>query len=135
MTSPTLTVLEGNYAIHRFAPGTPIPKAVFSSPFYNVTATGEELSVVALNGLLTKSEKTDGGWSVIKVNGPLKLTLTGVMAGLSATLAEARVSLFAISTYDTDYLLVKTACLEKARQAFKARGYKFRKPNKKTEDN
>jgi uncharacterized protein len=120
MTNPTLMVLNGTYAIHRFAPGTSIPKAIFSSPFYAVTATDEELSVVALDGLLTKSEKTDGGWSAIKVNGPLKLTQIGVLAGLSSALAEAGVSLFAISTFDTDYLLVKVTALDKARDALEA---------------
>ena len=133
MTNPTLMVLDGTYAIHRFTPGTSIPKAVFSSPFYAVTATGEELSVVALDGLLTKSEKSDGGWSAIKVNGPLKLTQTGVMAGLSTALAQAGVSLFAISTFDTDYILVKVTALEKAKDALEASGYKFRKPRKKAE--
>jgi hypothetical protein len=132
MTNPTLMVLNGTYAIHRFAPGTSIPKAIFSSPFYAVTATDEELSVVALDGLLTKSEKTDSGWSAIKVNGPLKLTQIGVLAGLSSALAEAGVSLFAISTFDTDYLLVKVTALDKARDALEAKGYKFRKPRKPT---
>ena len=130
MTNPTLLVLDGTYAIHRFAPGTSIPKAVYSSPFFAVTATGEELSIVALDGLLTKSEKSDGGWSAIKVNGPLKLNQVGVMAGLSAALAQASVSLFAISTYDTDYIFVKATYLEKAKDALEARGYKFRKPRK-----
>ena len=125
MTNLTLTIVDGTYAIHRFAPGTFIPKAVFSSPFYSVTATGEELSVVVLDGLVTGSEITDGGWSVIKVNGPLELNLVGVMAGLSAALAEAGVSLFAISTFDTDYLLVKAVQLRKARSALEARGCHF----------
>jgi hypothetical protein len=133
MNNPTLMVLDGTYAIHRFAPGTSIPKAVFSSPFFAVAATCEELSVVALDGLLTKSEKSDGGWSAIKVNGPLKLTQTGVLAGLSAALAQASVSLFAISTFDTDYILVKVTCLEKAKDVLEASGYKFRKPRMKAE--
>ena len=50
MTNPTLLVLDGTFAIHRFAPGTSIPKVVFSSPFYVVTATDEELSVVLRTG-------------------------------------------------------------------------------------
>lgn len=133
MTNPTLMILDGTYAIHRFAPGTSIPKAVYSSPFFAVTATAEELSIVALDGLLAKSEKSDGGWSAIKVNGPLKLNQVGVMAGLSAALAQASVSLFAISTYDTDYILVKVTALEKAKDALEASGYKFRKPHKKAE--
>ena len=64
----------------------------------------------------------------------LKLTQTGVMAGLSTTLAEAGVSLFAISTFDTAYLLVKTTSLDKAREALQARGYKFRKPRKRAKE-
>jgi hypothetical protein len=126
--------LDGTYAIHRFPAGTPIPKTVFSSPFYAITATDDELSVVLLDGLPLKSEKSDGGWAAIKVNGPLKLSQTGVLAGLSSALAEAEVSLFAISTFDTDYLLVKMTALEKARDILEAKGYKFRKPRKQAEE-
>jgi uncharacterized protein len=132
MSKPSLMVLDGAFAIHRFAPGTSIPKAVFSSPFFSVTSTGDELSVVVLDGLLKKGEKCDGGWSAIKVNGPLALTQVGVLAGLSAALAESGVSLFAISSFDTDYLLVKTTSLDKAKDALVAHGYAFRKPRKKT---
>jgi uncharacterized protein len=132
MTNPTLMILDGTFAIHRFAPGTSIPKAVFTSPLFAITRTDEELSVVVLDGLPMKSEKVDSGWSVIKVNGPLKLNQVGVMAGLSTALAGAGVSLFALSTFDTDYLLVKVTALDKARDALEAKGYRFRKPRKQT---
>lgn len=134
MANPTLVVLDGTYAIHRFAPETAIPKAVFSSPFYAVTRTNEELSVVLVEGLIKNSEKVDSGWAVIKVNGPLELTMTGVMAGLSRSLASAGISLFAISTFDTDYFLVKAGALVKARSALEAEGYKFCKLDKASEE-
>jgi uncharacterized protein len=125
MSNPTLTILDGTFAIHRFAPGASIPKIVYASPFYAVTRTDEELSVVVPDGLMIGSEKADTGWSIIKVNGPLEFSMVGVMAGLSTALAEAGVSLFALSTFDTDYLLVKTIRLGKARDALEARGYQF----------
>ncbi|HTX89864.1 MAG TPA: ACT domain-containing protein [Anaerolineales bacterium] len=125
MTIPTLRALEGTYTIHRLPPGTTIPVSVFTSPFYSITSTHEELSIVVREELLGEGIRSDPGWSVIKVNGPLDLGMIGVMAGLSEALAKAGVSLFAISTFDTDYLLVKAGSLDQARSALEARGYQF----------
>ena len=66
--------------------------------------------------------KAEKGWRCLKVLGPLDLGLTGILASLAAPLAEAGVPIFAISTYDTDYILVKEENLEKARQGLQASG-------------
>jgi hypothetical protein len=59
------------------------------------------------------------------VAGPLDLNLTGILAGLSDTLAKAKISIFAISTFETDYVLIQKQVLETAKSALKSAGYKF----------
>jgi hypothetical protein len=130
MPTPTLTILEHLFTIHRFAAGASIPKEVTKADFFAVTRTGDELSVVAPADIELKSEQSDSDWACIQVNGPLKLSQVGLLADLSAALAKAQVSIFAISTFDTDYLLVKAEQLEQARAALEAAGYKFRRPRK-----
>ena len=75
--------------------------------FLSITKTAEELSIVCLSGVIPESVKKDAGWKVLKIEGILSFGLVGVLAQVSAVLAEAEVSIFAISTYNTDYILVK----------------------------
>ena len=121
----TLTILPFKLAIHRLPPDAEIPAQVLKSEFYALVKTGEELSVVCDARIPVESLHTEGGWSGIKVLGPLDFSLTGILANLAAALAEAGISIFAISTYDTDYLLVKTARLQAAMAALEKRGYQF----------
>ena len=72
-----------------------------------------------------KSEQCNRSWSCIKVSGPLELNTTGILAKLSKVLAEARISIFAISTYDTDYILVKADKATDAVAALNAAGFRF----------
>lgn len=67
----------------------------------------------------------EGGWRIIKVIGPLDFALIGLMASISRALAEAGISIFALSTYDTDYVLVKAVQLERAVEALTSRGVEF----------
>ena len=69
------------------------------------------------------SEQVETDWSALKVMGPLDFALTGILAGLASVLADAGISLFALSTYDTDYVLVKSAKLDDACTALADAGY------------
>jgi hypothetical protein len=120
-----LAVVPGEFAIHRFAPGTPLPEAVLSSTFFSITRTDEELSVVCRDELALSGSRCEEGWSGIKAVGPLDFSLTGILAHLAGLLAGAGISLFAISTFDTDYLLVKTDRLAPALKALKKGGCRF----------
>jgi uncharacterized protein len=117
--------LNGSYNIHRLKPGTALPKALFTSHFYSISQTEDELSVVAPLAIKLEAEKTEPGWSVLKVAGPLEFSETGILAGIAATLAEAGISIFTISTFDTDYILVKDAQLRTAKEALISAGHKF----------
>ena len=101
-----LELLDEPFAIHRFSPSAKIPDEVFGEAFFNIVKTEEELSIVCRNALTLNSEHCNQGWSCIKVAGPLDLNGTGILEKLSKVLAEAQISIFAISTYDTDYILI-----------------------------
>jgi hypothetical protein len=103
----TLSVLPGRYAICRLRPADPVPSWAGAGDFVSVTRTGEELSIVCAETGVPAGVDCERGWRCLKVAGPLDLSLTGVLASLAGPLAEARLSVFAVSTFDTDYLLVK----------------------------
>lgn len=128
----TLTTLIENFSIHRFQPQHEIPQAIYQSNIFNITRTSEELSLVCPSEIDIKSEQREDGWSGIKVVGPLDFSLTGILAKISGLLAEQQISIFAISTFDTDYILVKKEKLEVARSTLISAGYIFEsKRNKK----
>lgn len=110
----SLSVMPGIFAVCRFAPTAPIPAWSYERPFFSISKTEDELSIVCLEHQIPEGVKAETGWRGIKVEGPLDFSLTGILASLSQPLAEGGVSIFAISTYDTDYLLVKQHSLPKA---------------------
>ncbi|SPE28283.1 conserved hypothetical protein [Candidatus Sulfopaludibacter sp. SbA3] len=109
-------------AICRLAGGEPVPWAC--GGFYSVTRAARELSIVCVEAGVPAGVRCDRPWRLLEVEGPLDFGLTGVLASLAAPLAEAGVSIFAISTFDTDYLLVKEESLQKAVEALQAAGHK-----------
>ena len=124
---PVLKILNEEFAIHRLGPEEPIPKAVLNSRFFWVGKTDEELSIVCGSKTLPHKGEVSKGWSCIKVVAQLDLELTGIIAGLSSALAKAAISIFALSTFDTDYILVKSEQIEKAAQVLKNSGYDIEK--------
>ena len=109
-----LTLLPERFAISRLAADTPIPQWATQGPFFSVTHTGDELSVVTELSRVPVGVQSQAGWRVLKVHGPFVLSEIGVLASLAAPLAEAKISLFAVSTFDTDYLLVASETLSAA---------------------
>jgi hypothetical protein len=127
MTKPVLTVLDNEFTIYRFRRDKPVPRSVYESPFYWVGKTDEELSIVSDSGTVLDGGERNTGWSCIKAIGPIDFSATGILAALSAVLAEARISIFALSTYNTDFILVKTVQLERAITALGEAGYTVQK--------
>ncbi len=123
MDNLRLRCLDGQFAIYRYPPQHPIPAAVYASHFLSITKTDKELSIVCDAAIDLEAKQAEYGWSCLKVLGSLDFSLTGILAKLSAVLAEAKISLFAVSTYDTDYILVKSENLEMAIEALGAQGY------------
>jgi hypothetical protein len=125
-TGLSLCILPGRWAVCRLPPDAPLPGLPTRAGFWSVTRTGKELSIVLPEEAVAAGWQAEAGWRCLKVLGPLDFDLTGVLASLAAPLAEAKVPIFAISTYDTDYVLVKERHLERARQALLANGHRVR---------
>ncbi len=120
-----LRLLNDTFAIHRFEPSHGIPDTVYREAFFGVVKTDEELSVVCRESLELGSEQCHRRWSCIKVSGPLDLNAVGILANLSRVLTEARISIFVVSTYDTDYILIPAEKLPEAIAALKGAGFQF----------
>ena len=118
-----LTVLPGSFAMVRLAADAPLPPWAAQGGFFSVTRTSDELSVVCLADQVPSGVATETGWRALKAKGPFALSEIGVLATLAAPLALAKVSLFAISTFDTDYLLVSEKQLDVAIAALKDAGH------------
>ena len=127
MSEPPLTleVLPGLLAVCRLGPSQGVPEWVLRLPFWSITRTEDEISIVLPEALASPGWKQETGFRALKVRGPLDFGLIGVMARLTVALASAHVSLVAISTFDTDYILVKTPDLARATTALQAAGHTF----------
>jgi len=110
----TLIILRETFTICRLDKDAPIPDWVFQGGLFSVTRTKDELSIVCPLINVPEGIVCNQGWSCLKVKGPLDLSLTGIISSIAATLEEEGISLFSISTYDTDYVMVKEKDLEKA---------------------
>jgi hypothetical protein len=121
--SLALRIHPGLYCICRFGPDERTPAWTAFASFSSITRTAEELSVVCNQEAVPSDVHADGGWRLLGVLGPLDLSMVGVLAGLATTLAGAGVSIFAISTFATDYLLLREDDLRHALDALRAAGY------------
>ena len=120
-----LTVLEETFSIHRLAPDASLPETISECDFYSLSKTADELSLVCPEHLAVKSEKHSLDWKCLKVAGPLDFKLTGILAGITDVLAKERISVFAISTFDTDYILIKKQNLTNAVSELERAGYQI----------
>jgi hypothetical protein len=118
-----LMVLPEILAVCRLAADAEVPGWGATGGFSSITRTGEELSIVAEQAHVPAGVRAEGGWRALKVAGPIPFEAVGVLAGVAAPLARAGISLFALSTFDTDYVLVKGDRLEAARAALIGAGH------------
>lgn len=121
-TMMEMRVLAERLSVCRLPHDAPWPQPV-DSGFFSVTRTDQEISVVCREDAVPPAARTEADWRAIEVAGPLDFALIGVLAELTAPLAEVDVSVFVISTYDTDYLLVHAGALERAVDALRAQGH------------
>lgn len=123
---PRLKLLDAQFDVHKLSSVMQLEDLQGN---WFLSSTDEELSLVceSLNRELIKDsvQKSELNWRSIKVEGPLDFSMTGVIAGLSNELAEADIPIFVVSTFDTDYLLVKERNLAEALVALKKAAYVF----------
>lgn len=126
MPTLPLVLLRAPLAICRLARDAPIPEwAARAQPFLTISRTNDELSIVADEAAVPAQVQAERGYRAFKVAGPLPLNLIGVLASIANPLAEAQLAIFAISTYDTDYVLVKGADLDAAVMALTQAGHQI----------
>ena len=118
-----LFVLVPRLAVCRLDPSTPLPYWAQGGSFLSVTRTSAELSVVCEDALVPEGTQAERGWRAFGVAGTLDFSLTGVLASLAVPLAEAGISVFAVSTFDTDYLLVREHSLSQALETLERAGF------------
>ena len=123
MTVHRLTLLPDTFAICRLDANAVVPSWATAGRFFSITRTAEELSIVCLQSLVPDGIRCERDWRCLQVAGPIPFTTVGVLASLIQPLAEAGISVFAISTFDTDYLLVKSADMERTIEALGQKGH------------
>src|SRR5260370_37185379 len=118
------SIIKGNWAIARFAADQEIPSwALAHSDFLSITRRRDELSIVCIEALLPVDCQRESDWALLKLHGRLAFDQIGVLDSMIAPMAEAGIIIFAISTFDTDYILVKAAQLPIACKALVAAGH------------
>lgn len=119
----TLTVHPQRLSIARLPATENIPSWAAQSPFFSVTRTSDELSIVASQEIIPASIRQEKGWRALRIQGPIALTEVGLLNSLTKPLGDAGISIFAISTFDTDYVLVKEENLSRAIDVLSAAGH------------
>ena len=119
-----LHTLDELYAIVRLHPDAGVPDWATRGRFWSVTRSDAELSIVCNEEDVPPDASAERGWCALEVAGPLDFSLTGVVASLVSPLADAAVSIFVLSTFDTDYLLVREPDLARAVDALRAAGHR-----------
>jgi uncharacterized protein len=122
-----LTLFPDILAVCRLDPDAAVPPWAFAGPFTSITRTPTELSIVCLQKGVPEGVHCERGWRYLALEGPVAFALTGILASLTAALALGRVSVFAISTFDTDYLLVREADAERAVELLSREGHRVLK--------
>ena len=125
MSGMDLRVLSERLSVCRLPVDAPWPVPPHGTAFFSVTRTEDEISVVCPEDSAPQGDhvRVEPDWRALEVAGPLDFSMVGVMAELTAPLADVDVSVFVVSTYDTDYVLVHAAALEKAVEALRGAGH------------
>jgi hypothetical protein len=117
-------VLPEKLAVCQLAVGSTVPEWALGAGFFCVTQTAEELSVVCEEGRVPDEVRVERDWIVLKLEGPFPFDMTGVLSSFLRSLADAGIPIFAVSTFDTDYVLIKSEKLESAIAALEAAGHR-----------
>lgn len=93
--------------------------------FFSITKTEDELSIVCIQNKISKDNVCENGWEVLKIEGPLDFSLVGILAKISTLMADNKISIFTISTYDTDYILIKKESVDKVIEVLERNSYRI----------
>ena len=126
MSGQAFSIVPGNWAMVRLSPDAPLPDwALGARSFVSITRTRDELSIVCEARMVPEGARHQAGWALLALRGPFAFSEVGVLASVVGPLAAAGVPVFALSTFDTDYLLAPTERRDDARAALVAAGHSF----------
>ena len=121
-----LKILDNKLKVVKINPNnTNVSDTILNQEFYSITRTDEELSIVIDEDVDIQSDIVEYNWRAIKIEGILDFSLIGILSKISAILTQAKISIFVISTYNTDYILIKNDKLKNATEVLKQNGYEF----------
>ena len=120
-----LKILDNKLKVVKLSPNEAVPETVYKQDFYSITKTDDELSIVLDEDINIISDIVENNWKAIKIVGTLDFALIGILSRISTILAQAKISIFAISTYNTDYILVKSDKLENTVEILEKNEYEF----------
>ena len=118
-----LTTIPETLTICRLAQDADVPSWAMAGSFWSITRTPDELSIVVAKECVPAGIRAEGAWRALKLAGPIPLSAVGVLASIAEPLAQSGINLFAIATFDTDYVLVAADRLEDARLALNRAGH------------
>ncbi|MGB3500543.1 MAG: ACT domain-containing protein [Mesorhizobium sp.] len=121
----TLRALDGEYAIARLEADAAIPGWADGPGFVSISRSDEELSVVCLAARVPADIRHDAGWSCLKFHGPFAFDETGIALAVIRPLSDAGIGIFFVSTFDTDYLLLKAENMSRAKALLTQAGHKL----------
>jgi uncharacterized protein len=115
----TLIPLKDNFTIYQVTDYNKIPPDIFKSCFFSITSTGEEISIITNCTTRFGDIKSSEGWKGFRVEGMLDFSMVGIINEITKPLKDNRVSVFVISTYNTDYIFVKCEFFERSLEIFR----------------
>lgn len=122
-----IRLLQGTYAVCQIKDTENILNCFDEKDFFSITKTEDEISVVMLQDKISSDVKVEKDWRILKVEDTLDFSLIGILAKISGILAKNSISIFVISTFNTDYILVKEEKVEKAILVLSKEGYEISK--------
>ena len=125
-----LTIMAGEFAVCRLSPElVTIPTWAFAGHWYTFSRTDDELSITCPAALVPNDVQHERDWALLRLTGPIPFTMTGILAAILTPLAARQIPIFAISTFDTDYVLVRTPDLARTIDALREAGHRVDEGN------
>jgi uncharacterized protein len=122
-----LELLDKDYTVYKLSVKEEIDSKIIGNDFISITKTEDEISIVTVSGAIKYFEKKEENWKLFKISGILDFNLIGIISKISAILAAQEISIFVMSTYNTDYIMVKKDNLEKTIKVLEQNEYVIKK--------
>jgi uncharacterized protein len=119
------TRIPGSFAVCRLPAGSTVPAWALQGVFFSATGNSDEFSIVCLAAQVPKDIQHEADWACFKLLGPFPFSETGILASFIQPLSDRAIPIFAISTFDTDYVLVKEAWVEATLRALQETGHQL----------